>query len=179
MKGCSMEFYQYSFSYYLRKNREIFVLDDVGEIVFVLKQNRFLFLELKRQFSRLVKYTYSIYKVHNKRPLFLIHGNFGRYLRIHGEKEKIKIRQKRLQLLEKKQLFTIKNQSYHFEVDATKRGILKMSNQIVATAKIMNQLQSKEDYQIVVEAVDAENAALCIVCFQNFHLAAYESNYIS
>ncbi|MBQ0140164.1 MAG: hypothetical protein KBT36_12805 [Kurthia sp.] len=173
-----MELYHYSFSYYLRNNREIFVQDAMGEIVFVLKQNRFLLLELKRQFSNFVKYTYRIYHAQDKRQLFLIHGHLGRYLQINDEKEKIKIKQKRMQLIEKKQQFIIGDHFYSFEVDATRKASLQKNDQLVATAEISNQLQSKEDYHIVVEAVDAEHAALCIVCFQNFHLASYESKLI-
>lgn len=170
--------YHYSFSYYTRKNRLIFVVAEDGELVFTLKQNRFFFVEMQRFFSKLFNYSYRIESIQSKEILYSIYKKTAYYLKMNNKEKKIQIKQQRMQLIEKRQIFSIDNNHYSFEITATRSGLLKMNDKIVATIKILNLLEMKDDYEVAVEAVDEANALLCIVCYQTFHLASYETNYI-
>lgn len=175
-----MEQYEYSVSYYRIKNKELLVTDNLGDITFELKQNRFFLREIKKVLFELTKNTYSVYDAVTKKRLYLIHSTSrGFYLNIGESNLKIKVKSKSVQLLEKMYLFNLGKVPYTFEIDAKRVGILSRDKEIVATATILNLLQQNKDNHIQIKALNSDLAALCLVCYQTFHMAAYEGKYIS
>lgn len=170
-----MQYYSYSTSFYRFQNRKIIVLNESGKEAFEVKQKRVSLKAILRILFD-IKFTYFVQQAGVKEKLYLIGGYFSLYLKVLNSKKKIKIKTKRIQLLEKIWLFTLKDEKYSFEVDVRRKGILKRNDEIVSTAQIINLFQEEDD-EIRIEAIDANIAALCLVCYQSFHMAKYETNF--
>lgn len=85
----------------------------------------------------------------------------------HSE-EKISIRQSRVQLIEKKQLFTLNGNAYGFEKDYTGSARLKRNGELAAVIRNLDSTSIRNRNLIQIEALDRDLASLTAVLYQTF-----------
>ncbi|WP_394191533.1 hypothetical protein [Paenisporosarcina quisquiliarum] len=167
-----MQSYSYSipesYSYYT----SIPIYNKDNNVICILMKNRHQFLtQLFHSLLELgMPYCYNVFS-NDYNPIYKIDCLFtgiGYSLQNRETMDKVPIKQKRVQLIEKMQLFIINGEVYKFEKDYTYSGSLKKNDIKIATIKNIDNTNINKTKRIRIEAINDDIASLIAVMYQTF-----------
>ncbi|MFJ6208584.1 hypothetical protein [Lysinibacillus sp. NPDC092081] len=167
-----MQIYSYSIpesdSYYT----SIPIYNKDNKVISILKKNRHRILT--QLFQMLLRYgmpyCYNAFSI-DKSPIYKIDCVFTgvRYtLYSRNTMDKVSITQKRVQLIEKVQSFTINGDVYQFEKDYTSSGTLTLNGEKIAVIRNLDSTNTNLTNRIHIEAINDEIASLTAIMYQTF-----------
>lgn len=168
----SLQIYSYSIpeldSYYT----SILIYNKDDKVISILKKNRHRMLtQLFHMLHRYgMPYYYNAFSVDNH-PIYKIDCVFtGVRYTLYSSKasEKISIKQKRVQLIEKVQSFIINGDVYTFEKDYTTSGTLTLNGEKIATIRNLDSTNTNLTNRIIIEAINDDIASLIAIMYQTF-----------
>ncbi|GEK35712.1 tubby C-terminal domain-like protein [Kurthia sibirica] len=168
-----MKKYRYDFKKEDSFDDEILMLNEEGHVLYELVKNKHNLgtAIIHHTIRGGLKFTYKILDISGQIIWSLNCLFTGFCYKLSSNKMNYEVIQKRVQLLEKKQLFTIANQKYEFELTSKKEGRLTCNGELIATAFDSNALQRKnQQFEIVIFATEDKMAALMAVFFQSFYI---------
>ncbi|KPN96068.1 hypothetical protein [Lysinibacillus sp. ZYM-1] len=167
-----MQIYSYSIPEFNFYYTSIPIYNKDNQIISILKINRHRILT--QLFHMLLRtgmpYCYNAFSIDNK-ALYKIDCVFTgvRYtLYSNSALKKVAITQKRVQLIEKTQRFTINGDVYRFEKDYTHSGTLTLNDKKIATIRNLDHTTTNLTKRIHIEAINDIIASLIAILYQTF-----------